>query len=74
MTRAPVVRLVSAIRASEVKMWLEEPENFLKIRDSFDSTSRLVNISPPDKEACGVVNQDDLQCSQKLFHIYVIPP
>ena len=42
MTRAPVVRLPTACRASEVKLWLENSENFQTISEEFASTSRSV--------------------------------
>ena len=40
MTRAPLVRFVSAERASEVKEWLECRDNFDLVAEAFDSTSR----------------------------------
>lgn len=40
MTRGPVVRLPSACRAAEVKVWLETPEGFGVIKEAFDQTSR----------------------------------
>ena len=40
MTRAPVVRFRSALRASEAKKWFEETQNFQKVKEVFDSTSR----------------------------------
>lgn len=42
MTRGPVVRLPSACRAAEVKVWLETSEGFGVIKEAFDSTSRSV--------------------------------
>lgn len=40
MSRGPVVRLPSACRAAEVKIWLETPEGFGVIKGVFDNTSR----------------------------------
>ncbi|XP_014247324.1 3-hydroxy-3-methylglutaryl-coenzyme A reductase-like [Cimex lectularius] len=45
MTRGPVVRFKSITRASEVMEWLQVPENFIKIKESFDSTSRFARLS-----------------------------
>ena len=42
MSRAPVVRLPSAFRASEVKKFIEDDDGFQLLKDEFDSTSRSV--------------------------------
>ena len=44
MTRGPVIKLNSAMRAAEVKEWLEEEENFAIIKRAFDSTSRFAKL------------------------------
>lgn len=44
MTRGPVVRLPSACRAAEVKVWLETSEGFGVIKEAFDSTSRFARL------------------------------
>ncbi|KAK5879171.1 hypothetical protein CesoFtcFv8_024500 [Champsocephalus esox] len=44
MTRAPVVRLPSACRAAEVKVWLETPDGFALIKEAFDQTSRFARL------------------------------
>uniref|UniRef100_A0AAQ4PT18 3-hydroxy-3-methylglutaryl coenzyme A reductase n=1 Tax=Gasterosteus aculeatus aculeatus TaxID=481459 RepID=A0AAQ4PT18_GASAC len=44
MTRGPVVRLPSACRAAEVKVWLETPEGFAAMRDVFDQSSRFARL------------------------------
>ncbi|KAL6096532.1 hmgcr [Pungitius sinensis] len=44
MTRGPVVRLPSACRAAEVKVWLETPEGFGAMRDVFDRSSRFARL------------------------------
>lgn len=44
MTRGPVVRLPSACEAAEVKSWLDSPEGFKVVKDTFDSTSRFARL------------------------------
>ncbi|KAM8828107.1 3-hydroxy-3-methylglutaryl-coenzyme A reductase-like isoform 2-T3 [Spinachia spinachia] len=44
MTRGPVVRLPSACRAAEVKVWLETPEGFGAMRDVFNQSSRFARL------------------------------
>ena len=44
MARGPVVRLPSAVQASEVKFWLEDRDNFDRIKESFDMTSRFARL------------------------------
>uniref|UniRef100_A0A8C8BRG7 3-hydroxy-3-methylglutaryl-coenzyme A reductase n=1 Tax=Otus sunia TaxID=257818 RepID=A0A8C8BRG7_9STRI len=44
MTRGPVVRLPTACQAVEVKVWLESPEGFKKMKEAFDSTSRFARL------------------------------
>ncbi|KAF3849266.1 hypothetical protein F7725_015763 [Dissostichus mawsoni] len=44
MTRAPVVRLPSACRAAEVKVWLETADGFALIKEAFDQTSRFARL------------------------------
>lgn len=44
MSRAPVVRFVSAVRASEVKRWLEDGDNFARLSQCFNSTSRFARL------------------------------
>lgn len=39
ITRAPLVRLPSARQAAEVALWIEEPDNFLKLKEAFESTT-----------------------------------
>eukprot|EP00761_Pharyngomonas_kirbyi_P002762 gb/GECH01002766.1/.p1 GENE.gb/GECH01002766.1/~~gb/GECH01002766.1/.p1 ORF type:complete len:518 (+),score=127.20 gb/GECH01002766.1/:1-1554(+) len=41
MTRAPVVRFASAARAAQMKKWLDTHENFLSIKEAFESTTRF---------------------------------
>uniref|UniRef100_A0A8C4HXZ1 3-hydroxy-3-methylglutaryl-coenzyme A reductase n=1 Tax=Dicentrarchus labrax TaxID=13489 RepID=A0A8C4HXZ1_DICLA len=44
MTRGPVVRLPSACRAAEVKVWLETVDGFNAIKEVFDRTSRFARL------------------------------
>ncbi|CAL8069226.1 unnamed protein product [Orchesella dallaii] len=49
MSRAPVVRFPSAMRAAEAMLWLGESENFEEVKQSFDASSRfarLIKIHP----------------------------
>uniref|UniRef100_A0AAX7UWA4 3-hydroxy-3-methylglutaryl-coenzyme A reductase n=1 Tax=Astatotilapia calliptera TaxID=8154 RepID=A0AAX7UWA4_ASTCA len=44
MTRGPLVRLPSACRAAEVKVWLETSDGFSMIKEAFDETSRFARL------------------------------
>ncbi|XP_014277504.1 3-hydroxy-3-methylglutaryl-coenzyme A reductase isoform X2 [Halyomorpha halys] len=44
MTRGPVVRFNSLSRASEAMLWIKHSDNFIKIKESFDSTSRYARL------------------------------
>lgn len=44
MTRGPVVQLMSACRAAEVKSWLESSEGFNAVKQAFDHTSRFARL------------------------------
>ncbi|XP_041667405.1 3-hydroxy-3-methylglutaryl-coenzyme A reductase-like [Cheilinus undulatus] len=44
MTRGPVVRLPSACRAAEVKVWLETSDGFSLMKEAFDQTSRFARL------------------------------
>lgn len=41
MTRGPVLRCLSAGKASEIKLWIENQDNYKLIEESFNSTSRF---------------------------------
>ncbi|KAK4871731.1 hypothetical protein RN001_015855 [Aquatica leii] len=45
MTRGPVVRFPSISEASDAMKWIEDPQNFETIKNSFDSTSRYARLS-----------------------------
>ncbi|EGC37571.1 hydroxymethylglutaryl CoA reductase [Dictyostelium purpureum] len=44
MTRAPVCRLPSAVKAAELKQWIENQENFYQVASAFNSTSRFARL------------------------------
>ncbi|XP_050363326.1 3-hydroxy-3-methylglutaryl-coenzyme A reductase 1-like [Argentina anserina] len=44
MTRAPVVRFSSAVRAAELKFFLEDPENFDSLAIVFNRSSRFAKL------------------------------
>ena len=39
ITRAPCLRMPSAMRAAAVKAWLSFPDNYIKIEEAFNSTT-----------------------------------
>ena len=45
MSRGPVVRFPTAMRASEAMLWLSYPINFEKIKESFDGSSRFARLA-----------------------------
>ncbi|VEN46911.1 unnamed protein product [Callosobruchus maculatus] len=45
MTRGPVVRFPSLTEASAAMKWMETPDNFLLIKDQFDSSSRFARLT-----------------------------
>ncbi|KAI4375752.1 hypothetical protein MLD38_013579 [Melastoma candidum] len=44
MTRAPVVRFSSAVRAAELKLFMENPENFENLSAVFNRSSRFARL------------------------------
>ncbi|KAJ8955302.1 hypothetical protein NQ317_007579 [Molorchus minor] len=44
MTRGPVIRLPSIVKASEMMTWIKDPVNFSTIKGNFDSTSRFARL------------------------------
>jgi hydroxymethylglutaryl-CoA reductase (NADPH) len=44
MTRGPVMRFSSALKAVEAKEWIENQQNFLLLKKAFDSTSRFARL------------------------------
>ncbi|XP_050315651.1 3-hydroxy-3-methylglutaryl-coenzyme A reductase-like [Anthonomus grandis grandis] len=53
MTRGPVVRFQSITRACEVIYWLKKRENFTKVKEQFDSTSRFARLSKVSTHIAG---------------------
>jgi len=45
MTRAPLLRLPSVVRANELKEWIEKMDNFYQVAAAFNSTSRFARLS-----------------------------
>ena len=44
MTRGPVVQLPSATQASQLKIWLDDSNNFQLMEEAFNSTSRFARL------------------------------
>lgn len=44
MTRGPVVRFPSIVRASDAMKWMQDKENYVKIKQQFDSSSRFARL------------------------------
>lgn len=44
MTRGPVIRFPSVLRASQAMRWMQSPENYEKMKLKFDSSSRFARL------------------------------
>ncbi|XP_039275950.1 3-hydroxy-3-methylglutaryl-coenzyme A reductase [Nilaparvata lugens] len=53
MTRGPVVRFQSITRASEAMMWMQLDDNFRKMKEHFDQTSRYARLSKVNVRIAG---------------------
>ena len=53
MTRAPAVRLPSAVRAAALKAWLDHPDNFRALAARFNSTSRFARLQAVTTRVAG---------------------
>uniref|UniRef100_A0A915BB83 3-hydroxy-3-methylglutaryl-coenzyme A reductase n=2 Tax=Parascaris univalens TaxID=6257 RepID=A0A915BB83_PARUN len=53
MTRAPVVQLESAVKALELKHWLENPGNFEGLKRTFDATSNYARLQRVEADPIG---------------------
>ncbi|RZF38994.1 hypothetical protein LSTR_LSTR003737 [Laodelphax striatellus] len=53
MTRGPVVRFESITRASEAMMWMQLDDNFRKMKEHFDLTSRYARLSKVNVRIAG---------------------
>lgn len=54
MTRGPVLKFSSAMRASQALKWLDDEENFAILKRAFDSTSRYAKL---DSTKCFVAGK-----------------
>lgn len=45
MTRGPVVRFPSIVRASEAMLWMQQSDNFQEMKRSFDQTSNFARLT-----------------------------
>ena len=63
MTRAPVVRFPTARRAVELKNWLDEPENFERIKASFESTTNFGKLQDISSTVAGRCVHMRFKCS-----------
>lgn len=53
MTRGPVIHFSSAMRAVEALKWLKNDENYEKVKQAFDSTSRFARLQRIDSYIAG---------------------
>lgn len=53
ITRAPCLRMPSAMRAAAVKKWVEVPANYEKVRDAFNSTTNYGTLESVSATVAG---------------------
>jgi hydroxymethylglutaryl-CoA reductase (NADPH) len=53
ITRAPCLLLPSASEAAKMKLWIDEPENFQKLKDAFQSTTNFGRLVSADATVAG---------------------
>jgi hydroxymethylglutaryl-CoA reductase (NADPH) len=53
ITRAPCLRLPSALRAAAVKAWLLNPDNYARVEDAFNSTTSYGRLESIDSTIAG---------------------
>lgn len=53
ITRAPCVRMESAVAAAELKLWCEEPHNFLVLKGAFESTTSFGKLKKCEPTVAG---------------------
>ena len=53
MSRGPVVRFPSAMQSGRAMIWLNSPDNFEKVKSSFDSSSRFARLQKIHCSAAG---------------------
>lgn len=64
MTRGPVVRLPSACRAAEVKVWLDTSDGFSTIKEAFEQTSRSAETLHELQNITGTIDDILVSCSR----------
>lgn len=62
ITRAPCLRMQSAREAAELKIWCETPENFLKMKEAFESTTSFGKLSSATVTVAGKNAYVRLKC------------
>jgi len=53
ITRAPCLRLPSAMRAAALKRWVEEPTNYVRVEAAFNSTTNYGHLQSVDATVAG---------------------
>jgi len=53
ITRAPCLRLPSALRAAALKKWVESPDNYLLVEEAFNSTTNYGKLHSVDATVAG---------------------
>lgn len=53
ITRAPCIRLPSAMRAASVKQWVEDPENYVRLEEAFNSTTNFGRLDSIEATVAG---------------------
>lgn len=69
MTRGPVVRFPTAVRASQAKLWLQETKNFQQMKESFDLTSRFARLERIQSQvmACSTQSTSTMAQEQNII-------
>jgi len=53
ITRAPCLRLPSAMRAAAVKQWIQEPANYKRVEEAFNSTTSYGRLESVESTVAG---------------------
>jgi hydroxymethylglutaryl-CoA reductase (NADPH) len=53
ITRAPCVRMASAMEAADLKLWCEEPQNFATLKQAFESTTSFGKLKACNPTVAG---------------------
>jgi hydroxymethylglutaryl-CoA reductase (NADPH) len=53
ITRAPCVRMASAMQAADLKLWCEEPQNFAILKQAFESTTSFGKLKACNPTVAG---------------------